>query len=183
VNPNRRAALLAGAIALPIAIVAGLLVFIGFHDRFTGDETAPVPSPAVSGNTGPVAMPAPTLSAAHATMCLAFVAALPKSLRDLPERHVTNGSEQNAAFGDPPITAACGVAAITPKPTDELYSTDDVCWAISTTAAGTVWTTVDRQVPVAVSIPKKYESPGQWANEFSPAIISALPRAKTTYNC
>jgi hypothetical protein len=182
VSPNRRAGLVAAAIALPLAIVAGLLVFVTLHGRVTKDTATPAPSASASAG-GPVAMPAPSLTAAHATMCLAFVAALPRSLRNLPERHVTAGAEQNAAFGDPPITAACGVAEVKPKPTDEVYSTDDVCWATTTTPTGTVWTTLDRQVPVAVTVPKSYDSSGQWANEFSDAIISALPRATTPYDC
>ena len=36
---------------------------------------------------------------------------LPATVRNLPARKVSAGPEQNAAYGEPPLTVACGVAA------------------------------------------------------------------------
>ena len=80
-------------------------------------------------------------------MCLAFIAALPVSLNGLPERHVSAGSEQNAAYGDPAVTAACGV------PTSNSVTSG----------------------PVAVTVPEEYAQPGQWTILFSDPLIQAMP--------
>jgi hypothetical protein len=37
-----------------------------------------------------------------------------------------------------------------------------------------VWTTVAREVPVTVNVPKAYEAPGQWVIEFSPAVAGSI---------
>ena len=50
-----------------------------------------------------------------------------------------------------------------------------VCWYAQTDRQDTVWTTLDRPVPIAVTIPSSYADPGQWANEFSAAIVQAMP--------
>lgn len=175
--------MIAAAAALPIALVVGLVVFITFHDRVTATAKPAAVQSTTATASGPITMPVPVLSAAHKQMCLAFIAALPTALRNLPERHVTAGSEQNAAFGNPPITAACG--GIEPKvaPTAEIYPISGVCWYAQQTPTATVWTTVDRVTPVAVTIPNSYSGPGQWATEFRDAIVLALPSKKTPYNC
>ena len=47
----------------------------------------------------------------------------PATLRDLAARPVTAGPEQNAAYGDPPLTVACGVPGRRSAPADG----DQVC--------------------------------------------------------
>ena len=132
-------------------------------------------------------MPAPKLSPAHAQACLAFIAQLPTQLRNLPERHVTAGPEQNAAFGEPPVTVQCGAAQVRPAPTATVYPISGVCWFPTTGANATVWTTLDREVPVAVTVPNAYAPGGsgsaQWAAEFSAPLVSAMPSIKTPYHC
>lgn len=181
---SRRAAWLSTLIALPVAVVAGVIAFavLGAHSGATASpKDGAAPSAA---STAPVVMSAPRLSATHATMCLAFIAQLPVALRGLAERHVTAGPEQNAAFGDPAITVACGAPKAVVAPTDEVYPMSGVCWHAVTDPKQTVWTTVDREVPVAVTIPDTYQQPGQWANEFSSALIAAMPSIKTpNINC
>src|SRR5262245_50504308 len=124
---NRRAAVIATLIAVPIALLVAAISF-GYLASRT-NQASPSASPTVAANTstGPVTMPAPKLSAAHAQACLAFIAQLPTQLRNLPERHV-NAPEQNAAFGDPPITVQCGAAEARPAPTDQVYPISGVCW-------------------------------------------------------
>jgi hypothetical protein len=182
---TRSAALVSAAIAIPIALIAGLVAFLVLHGQVNSDAAAaPSPSASASADTGPVPIPAPSLSAAHRQMCLAFVAALPTALRKtLPIRHVSAGPEQNAAFGTPPITAECGATEPAVSPTDEIYPISGVCWYAATAQSATVFTTLDRVVPVEITIPNTYSAPAQWANEFRNAIIVALPSKTTPYNC
>ena len=181
-DSTRRAAWISAFVAVPLAVVAGIIVFSTLHDRGTADAAAR-PTPTASASTGPVTMAAPALTAAHATMCLAFIAQLSPEQLKLPERKVTAGPEQNAAFGDPAITAACGASAPKVSPTDEIYPLSGVCWYAQQGKTATVWTTLDREVPVAITIPNSYSSPGQWTAKFSDAVIYALPSIKTPYNC
>ena len=103
---TRAAARTAALIAIPLALVAGLLSYwaLGGFGGHSGTD-AHSPAPAV---TSVVSMPVPALSPAAATMCLAFIAQLPAKVRDLPQRPVSaGGNQQNSAYGDPPITVAC----------------------------------------------------------------------------
>src|SRR5690242_13439601 len=92
---TRSAALWAAAFAVPIAVVAGLLMF----SRLTpGDQKAQpaATTPAVVPSTA-VQMAAPELDARTAQVCLAVTSQLPTTLRGLPGRKVSAGPEQNAA--------------------------------------------------------------------------------------
>ena len=105
---TRSAALWATAIALPVAILAGFLIFWQLTPA-DGPAAAPATAPPSTTPTTPVQMAAPALSARTAQVCLAVTSQLPNTLRDLPARKVSAGPEQNAAYGEPPITVACGV--------------------------------------------------------------------------
>jgi hypothetical protein len=171
----RSAARIATLIALPIAVIAGLVAFLVLRPSNNTVTTAPSASPQPVPTT-PVAVTAPALSAADATVCRAFIAALPDTLRNLSQRPVTAGPEQNAAYGEPPITVACGVPA--PKPQNDLLQMNGVCWWPVQLSDRSIWTTTDRTVPVAVTIPATYSQPGQWANEFSNAVVASVPSIK-----
>jgi len=184
---TRRAALIATAVSLPVVLLIAGIAFAVFATR-TANPTAASGAPTVgAGATGTVTMPAPKLSPAHAQACLAFIAQLPNKLRNLEQRHVSNGPEQNAAFGDPPITVECGATQVRPAPTDQVLTISGVCWFAQNGQASTVWTTLDREVPVAVTIPNTYAPGGagsaQWAAEFSAPLVSAMPSIETPYNC
>lgn len=179
---RRRAARLATLVAVPVALLVGLVSFQVLDSR--NPDATPVAVQSLStGSTSTVTMAAPTLSARHATMCLAFIAALPFTLNKLTQRHVSAGQEQNVAYGDPPITAACGVAPAVVPADGEAYTLSQVCWYVQTRADATVWTTLDREVPVAVTVPAGYSSPGQWVTSFSDALVDSVPSVPTKYNC
>jgi hypothetical protein len=128
-------------------------------------------------------MAGPKLAARPAEVCLAVTSQLPVKVRDLAARKVSAGPEQNAAYGEPPLTVACGVAQ--PKmcaslddtgtgcvPLDtELLNMNKVCWYASQQGDAAVFTTMDREVPVQVTVPKQYAQPAQWANEFSDIVV------------
>ena len=127
-------------------------------------------------------MAAPKLSARAAQVCLAVTSQLPAAVRNLPARKVSAGPEQNAAYGEPPLTVACGVAqprmcatvdggaGCVPLDT-ELLIMNRVCWYASQASGGATFTTMDREVPVQVNVPAGYQQPAQWANEFSDIVV------------
>ncbi|HKT04453.1 MAG TPA: DUF3515 family protein [Rugosimonospora sp.] len=167
---TRRAARLALLIALPVALVAGLVAFWalgGFHP-------ARAPGPV---STAPVAMPTRSLPASAATTCLAFIAHLPAALRGLAQRPVAAGPEQNAAYGDPPIEVGCGGWPVPSIAADtQLWTLSGICWyADQSGATSTTWITLDRQTPVRVTVPDSYQGQGDWVQEFSAPIVQWVP--------
>jgi hypothetical protein len=124
-------------------------------------------------------MPAPTLAERPAIVCRALVSQLPASVRELNQRPVTAGPEQNAAYGDPALTVACGGSPPIFQATDEVWTVNKVCWHPVQEADATVLTTVDRETPVRVRVPSRYEQPLQWVAPISDAVVSAVPSAKS----
>jgi hypothetical protein len=175
---TRTAALWATAVALPVAVLTAVVFFSQVAQRSAGaGPTASADTPAVV-STAPVTMSAPKLSARAETVCRALISQLPTAVRDLAARPVTAGPEQNAAYGDPAITVACGTAAPTVPAESFLMTMDRVCWFTEQRADATVWTAIDREVPVRISVPTRYEAPAQWANEFSATIGATVPSIK-----
>jgi len=183
---TRSAAVLAAAVAVPVAVIAGLLVFW----RFTPPAATPSAQPSATAPavvpSAAVSMAAPRLDAATARACLAVTSQLPSTVRGLPARKVTAGPEQNAAYGEPPITVACGV----PRPTmceradgghagcvplaAVMLKMNGVCWWGQEGPATDLFTTMDREVAVRVAVPATYDQTGQWANEFSDAVARTV---------
>lgn len=183
---SRGAARWATLTAVPLALLAGVGAFAalgGFDGADPGGRpgagasasppapTGPTPTGPVA--TGPVEMSAPALSGRAELVCRALLSRLPDSLRDQARRPVTAGAEQNAAYGEPPITVACGAAAATFPATDVVYALSGVCWHAAQGDANSVWTTVDREVPIRVTLPAAYQ--GQLVIDLSAAIVGAVP--------
>jgi hypothetical protein len=131
-------------------------------------------------------------------VCLAVTSQLPPTLRDLAQRTVTAGPEQNAAYGDPAITVTCGGAqpkvCTTPEDdgtrtgcipmTTQLVVMNNVCFHVDSRPAAAVFTTMDREVPVAVTVPRSYAKPAEWALEFAdPIVATDKSLAKVPYGC
>lgn len=188
---TRSAALWATVVAVPVAALVGLLIFW----RVIPSGEAARPSPSVTQSavapTTPVRMAAPALNARTAQICLAVTSQLPTKVRDLPARKVSAGPEQNAAYGEPPITVACGVPqpALCERvdggapgcvPLDAtMLKMNGVCWYGQDGPATGLFTTMDREVAVQVAVPSSYEQAGQWANEFSDAVVKTV-KSKST---
>ena len=174
-DPVRRsAARTATLVAVPLAIavaVISLLTFGGF-----GTDPPVPPGPAA---TGPVTMTAPALPPEVVPVCRQIVADLPETVAGHARRPVTAGPEQNAAFGDPPITLACGAPAPTFPATDDVYTLSGVCWHAVPGGDTTAWTTVDRAVPVTVTVPGPSDGSGQSVLPFSEAVGPNDPRLET----
>jgi hypothetical protein len=189
---NRSAAVWAAAFAVPIAVLAGVLIFWRIAPS---GEPAAKPTPTSTAlqavPSAPVPMAAPVLSAHDAQVCLAVTSQLPTQVRNLPARKVSAGPEQNGAYGEPPITVQCGVTQ--PKmcetitagqtgcvPLDaDLLVMNGVCWYGEDGPATKLFTTMDREVAVQVGVPASYDQPGQWANEFSDAVVKTV-KSKAT---
>ena len=150
---TRSAARWAAVVAVPVALVAGLVVYrlLSATDHPSAAGSPPVTSPSVPG---------------------AWVTGL---YLDRARRPVTSGSEQNAAYGDPAITLACGAPVASVEPTATVYNLSGVCWYPRKGSSATAWTTVDRSVPVTVTVPDSYDAQAQWVVAFSPSIAGALP--------
>lgn len=171
---TRQAAVWATAVAVPLTLVVALLAVLATRPDDT-PAAAPSPTAPRPQSTTPVAMPAPELSTRAATVCRALLSQLPASIRELSQRPVTAGPEQNAAYGDPAITVSCGVAMPEIPPTDLVYPLSRVCWHSADRPEATEWTTVDREVPVRVTVPKRYDEPGQWTIAFSDPVVATVP--------
>jgi len=189
---TRGAALWATLIAVPVALIVGLVVFWKIVPQGTDKNAEPGASAtaAAAVPSTPVQMAAPKLSERTTQVCLAVTSQLPTTLRDLPGRRVSAGFEQNAAWGEPPITVACGVTPPTMceridggrpgcVPLDAtMLAMNGVCWWAKEGPASDVFTTMDREVAVQVTVPGSYSSTGQWANEFSDAVVKTV-KSKT----
>ena len=179
---KRIAAAWATAVAVPVTLIVGAVAFFTIRpDNSVETEKSAGPVPST-----PVVMEAPALDERTAQVCLAVTSQLPAAIRDLPGRPVSQGPEQNAAYGEPPITVSCGVpqpvmCTVPADPTPgcvaldtELLIMNNVCWyAAPGTGAATV-TTMDREVAVRVTVPASYENPAQWANEFSDTVVKTV---------
>ena len=53
----------------------------------------------------------------------------------------------------------------------ELLNMNAVCWYADQQSAQTAFTTMDREVPVTVTVPTSYQQGAQWANEFSDIVV------------
>lgn len=175
---TRQAALWATVVAVPIAVLIAVFAINAVTADPDPAPTATMPATPGPQSTAPVAMAAPPLSARAATVCRALTSQLPATVQGRAQRPVTAGPEQNAAYGDPAITVACGGPSASYPPTDGLWNLDGVCWHFHEGAEATVATTVDREVPVRVAVPHTYEEAFQRTIPFSAVIVATVPSLK-----
>ena len=142
----------------------------------TADPPAAAPPPA----TGPVELAAPTAPAARTRPCAALVAALPQTLGPgLDRRPVTGDAARTAAWGDPPVTLVCGAPpAGDPGVDGEPFDVGPPGGAIvrflqDDVGAANVFTTRDRAVPVAITVPDSADA--QAVVPLLPAVLAELP--------
>jgi hypothetical protein len=177
---TRQAALWATVVAVPLAVLVAVVAFV----RLSPDDPPAAPAPSATAatlarSTAPVPVPAPPLAARPATVCRALLSRLPTTLRELPQRPVQAGPEQNAAYGDPPLVVACGIPAPAFPPTDAVFVVNGVCWHSTDRSDAVILAAVDREVPVQVTVPSSYGELLQWAGALAEPIVAAVPSAKT----
>lgn len=117
---------------------------------------AVVAAVALSGCAGPVKVADPTPPAAAASVCDAVLAHLPKTVLDKKRREVQPG-RYTAAYGDPPITVACGVDLPGSMATDtRCFEVNGVGWFAEEGQGGWLFTTIGREATVQVGVPSAY---------------------------
>jgi hypothetical protein len=173
-DPVRRsAARTATLVAVPVAVAVLLISAFAFNGFGT-----PAPAPVA---TGPVTMTARELPPEVAAVCRAVIADLPADAAGRARRSVTAGAEQNAAYGDPPITLECGTPYPTVEPTADVFNLvppdadGGVCWYPVDGDNATIWTTVDRQVAVTVTVPGPRDAAAQAVTPFLVPIGANVP--------
>ncbi|MEQ4302397.1 DUF3515 family protein [Plantactinospora sp. B6F1] len=171
---TRQAAIWATVVALPLTALVAVLIF-GQLRPGSVERPASTPTAAAPQVTTPVQMAAPVLAERPATVCRALLSRLPATLRGAGQRPVTAGPEQNAAFGDPAVTLACGVAEPPIPDVPDLWMVNNVCWLTEHRDGDLVLTTVDREVPVRLSVPAGQEQTVQWAAPVSDSLVASVP--------
>ncbi|WP_432904449.1 DUF3515 family protein [Micromonospora matsumotoense] len=174
---TRRAALFASLVAVPVTVAVAGFTFA----KLSPDPPAAAPSASPTTLRGqsstPVEMAAPALAQRPGVVCLALVSQLPATVRELAQRPVTAGAEQNAAYGDPALTVACGGPEPTVDATADVWTVNGVCWYAAERSDATVLTTLDRETGVTVTVPRAYEGPLQWLTPISDAVVASVPSA------
>jgi hypothetical protein len=164
---------LATLVALPVALVVGIVVYFGLKPSDTTHQPAAgSPAPSVAANSAPVTITASPLAGRPTLVCRALLARLPDRLGDLTRRPVTAGAEQNAAYGDPPVSLSCGVPGPSAAVDAQFLRLSGICWYASPAADDTVWSLLGREVPLRVNVPNRYE--GQLLIGLSAAIGSSI---------
>jgi hypothetical protein len=160
-------------IAVPVAAAVLLISAFAFDGFGPGD-----PEPAA---TGPVTMAERELGTDAFVTCELLIADLPDTLAGKARRPVSAGSQQNAAYGDPPIMVECGTTVPPIGLTDEVFNLappgaeGGVCWYPVYGEDSTAWTTVDRTVPVTVTVPGDPDASGQSVIPFSAPVGENIP--------
>jgi hypothetical protein len=180
---TRSAGRIATLVALPLALLAGLGAFQLLKPAENQPLVTPTPVTTQAVPTTPVPMTVTPLDERQTIVCRALLSQLPDQIRHLPRRAVTAGHEQNAAYGEPALTVSCGGVTPTGIPAQEIvYQLNNVCWRKD--PASSVWTTIDREVPVHVAVPAWLEVPGSWVTAFSDTITATVPSlAETPFGC
>jgi len=167
---SRLPAIMATVVAVPVAVVAGIAVFNAIAPEADVDSA--------QEDLSPVSVTVPELSEDAAVVCLALTATAPDAAGGLHARPVEGGAgaaEAVMAYGDPATVATCGVEPVAVEDTALVYKLNGVCWYSD--EAGVEWTTLDRQVPVGVSVPESAEQPVDVLNDLSTVIAAKVPAA------
>ena len=129
----------------------------------------------LSGCAGAVAVPEPTPDEVGRSTCAALVAGLPNEVEG-GRRRTAEPGVLTAAWGDPPITLRCGVAAppgLTPS--SECLEVNGIGWFSEDAEGGVLFTTVGRAVFVEVAVPARYDPPVNPLLDLAAAIDAHVP--------
>lgn len=126
----------------------------------------------LAGCSGPVTLDAPTPPDDAAAACRALLAATPDAVDGHDRRETDPASDYTAAWGDPAITLACGVAEPDALgPASQCFEVNGVGWfAERRDEQGEVrFTTIGRETVVQAVVPTDY------APEANPLVDLATP--------
>ena len=176
---RRRAARLATFVAVPVTIVAAIGAFALVNSTHQPADSDADHSGKGSGKT--VSIDAPVLADADFKACRALVTKVPQKLTGLDRRLVDgkhSAAEVAAAWGDPAVRMRCGVEEVTVPKSGEVYRLGAVCWYADANKHRTIWTTVDREQPVELTVPATHKQPGQLAQALSKPVAKKIEPIK-----
>ena len=130
-----------------------------------------------------VSVDAPDTDDKVTDICLGLSRQLPETLNSQSKRPVEPLNIRTAAWGDPPIVYRCGVgrpAALTP--TSFVTSVNGVDWFPEEHTEGFVFTTINREANIEVTVPKAYTPEATVLTDFSDLIKQQDPTVKTMTN-
>jgi hypothetical protein len=173
-------------LAVLVAVVAVLLVLVNVQrDDEPADSGSAVAD--VSGTTSaprgdlpPVQVDTPDVTPAADLACPVLMGQLPLELAGETSRLVDSDTPYAYAWGDPAIVLVCGVD----PPAGYVVGTSTIVisgveWFVDDADPDVVvWTTVDRNVPVQVSVPTSTDSASVTA--LCPIISTAIPYVTPT---
>ncbi|MGH8791399.1 MAG: DUF3515 family protein [Stackebrandtia sp.] len=179
-NPPRSDRKLAATIATVVAVPATIAAAVGIYALISPEAADDPDSGVREAPSESVSLEIPELSEDEFEVCRALVTEVPETLGDLEQRATTGAAgaaEISAAWGEPPVSLRCGVAAVDVPLNADVYRLGKTCWYAVEGEAGVAWTTVDRKVPVEVTTPDDYEGPGQLVQGLSEAVDEKAPPA------
>lgn len=120
---------------------------------------------------------APTLHGTTAAVCESLRDASPESVAGQPRRHVSSDGVA-LAWGRPAIVLRCGTTdAVGLGPTSTCHVVDGVGWYAEDLGAAYRFTTIDREVPVEVTVPAAYAPEGGPLLDLAAPVKAADPVA------
>ncbi|WP_026119674.1 DUF3515 domain-containing protein [Nocardiopsis ganjiahuensis] len=144
------------------------------HKRYFGAALAVVLVTAGCGDQT-VQMQPPETDGQTTEACAALVADLPDTLLGADRATVQPESEVMAAWGDPPIGLRCGVPRPSSLEMDSiLEEVNGVAWLPQPEDAPTLYTAVEREAYVELTIPPSYGAPAEALVELSDLINEHL---------
>jgi hypothetical protein len=111
----------------------------------------------LAGCSGPAQVTPPAPTAGTAALCRRLVAAIPDKVDDQSARDVRPDSPYTAAWGDPAITLACGVAQPAGlNAASQCFEVNGVGWYVQDRSDSYRFTTIGRKAYVEVTVPRHY---------------------------
>ena len=124
--------------------------------------------PHASGTDAPVKA-VDGLSTSTLIACRAFKLGVPKQITPGAEQRPASPlSDTTTAWGTPAITSRCGVGP--GSALDDLYTFNDVQWAMHDNGSSRLWTTLGRKVNVVIEVPDAYSSQAELIGRLAAAV-------------
>lgn len=125
----------------------------------------------------PVEVAVPSTAPEVAEGCAPLVGALPEKVLDGERRKTEPESPLTAAYGDPPIEVACGVAppAGMAEAQSQCFEVNGVGWFAKEVTNGVIFTTIGRKLYLEVAVPADYKPEANALTDVSAAIHDHNP--------
>jgi len=167
---------------VPFIVIAALAL-----NAVTGGNGGDAGKTPTSGPLATVSAAAPPQAKAQFANCTKVLQLLPVSLRSLAPRivHTRPDTPFVVAWGNPAIVFSCGAArpaSLTPGSNAQFQSGGELrgpYYDVTRRGDANVWTTVDREPYVSITIPRKYQG-ADYIPVLSGPIARALPPVCST---